>query len=180
MTVWLESPWYLLCIGGVVLLAFAAGWFQTGERRLLYGVALGLLIAVGGLALERAVETDREALARAIHGMARDVQNNDVDAVIEHILFTEDDIKQYVRNRMSEYHFTRVDIKPNLDLALDMQRVPPKAIATFNVVVEVENLRRPQPMFVVLTLAEHEGRWRVRDVDVRAPHERVAAEERLQ
>ena len=75
--------------------------------------------------------------------MAQDVQNNDVDAVLDHILFTEEDIKQYARARMSDYRFRCVDIKPNLDLAMDMQRIPPKAVAAFNVVVEVENLGRP-------------------------------------
>ena len=35
-------------------------------------------------------------------------------------------------------------------------------------------------MFVILTLAQDQGRWKIREIDVRAPHDRIDAEERLQ
>ena len=161
-----ENPWYAVGAGAILVIAFASGWFQTGNSKLLWGVVAGLAVALGGWGVERWVQTDRESVRDSVFQMAADVQANREDAVLAHVYYSNTAVQNRVRAVLDRVRFSRVDVKPSLDVAVDLRMQPSSAAATFNVVVESNAHPRPIPLFVALRLVLVEGQWKVNAIDV--------------
>lgn len=163
MTTLLENPLPGIAIAGLLTLGFAAGWLKTGYHRLLLGVAFSLLLGAAAVLLERWVETPREQVTATLLQIAADVESNDHDKALAHIHSARSQLLARGAQELSKYTFTRVDLKSHREITVDTGRSPPRAVAEFNVVVEIEQYGGPIPRLVTLTLYQEDGRWKIYD-----------------
>ncbi len=158
----IEQPLYLIILGLVAVVGFGFGWMQTGYRALLY-LAVGSAICAGGLLLlERLVVTDAEEVESVLHQIAGDIERNDLPAVLAAIHPDAVQTRQRAEAEFPNYEIDYVDIKSNLKVDVDDDAVPPKAMATFNVMVKGrERSFGPftVPRFVEVTLVKVDDRW---------------------
>jgi hypothetical protein len=165
MTWVLEEPLYILLLGLLVLGFLGFALMQTGARGLLHAMA-GVAAVTGGLLLlEHMVETPREEIENALKNIARDVESNDLDAILSHVYSGAPNIYSRAKNEFPRYEFESVDIKNNVKVSFEEGSTPRRARVTFNVVVDVKHKnwgsQHHVPRFVKVTLVREEGAWRV-------------------
>lgn len=85
MNVLLESPTAVGALGLLLITIAAIPFTQTRSRSAFAGLVLAIVLAVGGLALERWYQTPSERLLSAIDGLFADIEANDLAAVIARI-----------------------------------------------------------------------------------------------
>ena len=166
---WLcEQPLIIVVLGVTVIFGLGAAWSATGRKELLYGVVAALVLLLAGLATERLVITDREAIRAALHEIARDVKNNDRNAVVRHIHASAPELKQKAEGELPNYKFSECRVtKVNL-IDVDSQAEPRSAIVEFNVMAagtfryEGLEVTDTVPRWVQLhMLRDNAGRWAV-------------------
>ena len=166
MMTWIfEEPLYIAILGAVAagMLGFALA--QTGWRWLLYSL-IGVIVVTGLLlVVEHYVETDAERIEATLYKIADRVEANDLDGTLRYVATNATAVRDQARAEFPRYHFKRVSIKRNLEVKVDRSKVPPRAVATFNVVVELTEgtMNAPYriPRFVEVTFVEENGQWRV-------------------
>ena len=86
-----------------------------------------VVLATGGVLLERNVVTPREEVEMTLDEIARLVESNQLSAAIEYIHSSQEDVKAKAEGELEHYEFSRVDIKSNLksfrERALDLPTV---------------------------------------------------------
>lgn len=82
MNVLLESPLAVGAIGAVLVTVAAIFFSQTRSRAALASVVLALLLAVGGVVLERAIETPREQVLATIGDLFAAIRSNDLPGLL--------------------------------------------------------------------------------------------------
>ncbi len=82
MTVLVESPWPATIVALVLLIVFGTIFVRTGRPIVLVAMALVVVALAGMVALEQVVVTDREEVEDTLHGIADDLEANDVPAVM--------------------------------------------------------------------------------------------------
>ena len=106
-----EQPFWVGFIGLILTLVLAGVWAFAGQR--LAGiaalVALGLTAAL--VFVGTAVETDREAIRRTLAQNARDVESNDINAVLSHVASSAPSIATEASNELPRYQFEAVEVK---------------------------------------------------------------------
>jgi ketosteroid isomerase-like protein len=166
MTSLFESPLAIVLVGLIIVAILGGGWVQTGRKPLLYAaVAAGTLAGLLLLA-ERLVVTDREAIRATLYKIAKEVENNDMDAVLTHVDSQADDVRRQAEQEFPKHHFDEVKITRIHEIAVNSKRKPPTAVVELNVVVvgTFENGALPNqqfPRFVIVTFREEDGQWRV-------------------
>jgi hypothetical protein len=117
--------------------------------------------------VERLVVTDREQVSATLHEIARLVEHNDIDAAVQYAYSGAPQIRRQAEEELRRYEFSLVSIKRNLTIEVEPENKPPRARATFNVVVIVSVPNHAlkdyhAPRFVEVTLyKEDDGQWRV-------------------
>ena len=164
MTWLLEEPIYILILGVLMLAFLGFALMQTGYRKIFHAMLAVVALTAGLLLLESLVLTEREQLEADLETIARDVESNDLETILSHVYSGAPKTRADAQREFPNYSFDRVDIKNNVEIAFEMDHQPPKALVTFNVVVEV---RRDSidfgsiPRFVKVTLMFENGHWRV-------------------
>jgi len=165
---WLfDSPFTILL--GAVAIGFFLGvaWVQTGKDAFLYSIGGIALAAIGLLILERAVETDSEKVRKLLYQIAEEIENNDADSVVQHVVSSKPELAAEAKQRMKSYTFTQVQITKIHSITEHPDKQPPSVVAQFNVLVgaggsgiEVDN----QPVFFKVTFwKDTDGQWKIAD-----------------
>ena len=169
-----ESPLPLLLLGLVLLAGCTVGWLKTGDKRLIPGALLGLLIAVGGIVVERMVVTDREQIERVIYAVAADVQAGRIEEAVANINPNNTENRERARTELRLYRVTEIRVKSPIEIALTPDRDPTRATAEFNVVVAggdatgtIQNQNVPR--FLIVHFIKQDGRWYADDYEHHDP-----------
>jgi hypothetical protein len=169
---WLfDSPITILL--GAVAIGFLLGvaWVQTGKNVFLYSIAGVALAAVGLLVLERTVETDGEKVRKLLYQIAGEIETNDVDAVMQHIISSQPKLAEFAKQEMGRYTFTGVTITKIHSITEFPRKQPPAVVAEFNVLVGVSSRQGDisvdsQPIFFKITFwKDDDGRWKIADYE---------------
>ena len=172
----LESPTTVLVLGGITALVFGAIWLQSGRKIELY-IMLAIVTGVGGvLVAGKLWKSERQQVKTTLYQIARDVERNDVDAVLAHLHPSMSAVRQRAAAEMPMYKFEEVQIKHNLEIELFPDESPPRAVTSFNVVVVASDRSglingRRVPRFVHVTFLKRGNNWRISDYDHGDPRE---------
>jgi hypothetical protein len=170
MTWLLDNPTTVLVLGGITALVFGAIWLQTGRKIELY-VMLMITTAVAGLLIAGNLwKSDRQQVKTTIYQIARDVERNDVDAVLAHLHPSMTAVRQRAASEMPSYKFDEVQIKQNLEIEIFPAESPPRAVTSFNVVVVASDSSglindRRVPRFVQVTFLKVGDNWLITEYD---------------
>ena len=152
MTWVVEEPLYIVILGVVTLAFLGFAWMQTGYRSLLHAALGAAALTAGLLLLEYMVDTESERIEATLQRIARDVERNDLEAILAHVYSGAPDTLALAQQEFPRYSFERVNIKHNVEIVLDETANPPAANVTFNVVVDVtelaSNIKYHVPRFV--------------------------------
>lgn len=134
---WLfEQPLIVLIVGAVVTLAIAAAWASTGKRWLLVPLSLAILLTIGGLVAERLIVTDREAIRATLVEIARDVESNDIQALIGHLYSGAPQLRAKAEAELPNYKFQSCRVTKVHNIDVDATVEPRSAVVEFNVKAE--------------------------------------------
>jgi hypothetical protein len=169
-----ESPLPLLLLGLVLLAGCTVGWLKTADKRLILGALLGLLIAVGGIIIERMVVTDREQIERVIYAVAADVQAGRIEEAVSHINPDSAELRDRARTELRLYRVSDIRVKRPIEMTVRPEREPTHATAEFNVVVTggdgcgtIQNQNVPR--FLIVHFVKKDGRWYADDYEHHDP-----------
>lgn len=173
MNVFLESPWpaVLLCI--VVETILGIVFMRTG--RVLVVVAMGLVLAAtaGMLILEATVVTDTEQIEDTLHGIAEDLEANDVPAVLAAFAPQCPRLRE-VRSRLERVTVQSASVGADLEVRISKLTNPPSATAFFTGHIHARENRGtiPYENFIrkfQVKLERRDGNWLITDVEDAAP-----------
>lgn len=166
----MENPFWILLIGTTAAILCGVLWSQTQRRELFWGTGGIVILTLILLAVERFVETDREALRDTITTMADTVESNDVPGLIAFIDPSAEECRRRAEAEMPSYEFKRCNVVSYNALAFDNPSDPKKAMAVFFVWADVKlraggyesNVRRRVTLFFK---KKDDGDWLVYDYD---------------
>lgn len=173
----MEQP-LTIVFGGLLLAAMLiGGLIQTGKKWLLYAVVGVLVLTAGLLMLERSTITPREAVKATLHVIARDLERNDVEAIVQHISAGKTELRDEARRRLGSIEIVEVKIKRNLKVDVTSARGMDVAETSFNAVIRLKDSRyadflnedRPNAMFFRVWFKLEDGRWRIRKYETDDP-----------
>jgi len=157
-----EQPVFILVIGLSTVVILGWLWLQTGRKIFVIAVAAAAVLTTLGMLVERNVRTDREQIEATLHEIARAVERNDLQAVLDRVDPQAARIRQVASAELPRYEFEAVKIKPNLKITV-RDDDPLAAEAEFNVVVIASGggLAKQQrvPRFVVVEFRKVDDRW---------------------
>lgn len=172
----MEQPLLILGGGGLVLVLLIVGLVQTGRYSFLYAAIAVSLMTICGLVVERFVVTPLEEVRATLHVIARDLEANDVDAVLGHISEGRPALREEAKSKMGFVELLDVDIKRNLSVEVvarpDMEVAEAKFNATFRFRVlrgSMAGETRPYPQHVMVRFRRESGKWRIRDYALSDP-----------
>jgi hypothetical protein len=167
---WLfDSPFTILL--GAIAIGFFLGvaWIQTGKNAFLYSIGGVVLVAIGLLILERAVETDGEKVRKLLYQIASEIEANDVEAVVQHVVSSKPDLAEVGRREMRSYRFSQVQITKIHSITEHPDKQPPSVVAEFNVLVGIgsdEFSFDNRPIFFKVTFwKDTDGQWKIADYE---------------
>lgn len=161
-----QSALTVIIVGIITVVILGFGWAKTGRMETLYALVVVVLLCGGLLGLQRFVVTEAEGVEATLAQIARDVERNDIAALVAHVDSRAPQIRAQVESEFPKYRFSKVEITRIRDIKIRLDRIPPQAIAEFSVVVsgaDSEGLLDGQsiPRFVIVTFHKESGRWRV-------------------
>jgi hypothetical protein len=175
-TLLLENALAVCALGAVAAVIAVCYCRSKAPNRLglvLVVIAIDTLLL---LAVERFVVTDREEIQATVKQMARDVERNDLPAVLAHIHSSVPELHSQAQTVMPAYLFERVEILRLNGIRLEGEGAARIAIAEFNAAVTgrerdgaVEKGRLPR--FVVMKLKPENNRWRIIEINHLDPQE---------
>ena len=159
-----EKPLLIGVMGTIAAVLLGFIWLQTGRKQALYAFVAVLMATVAGILVAVSVVTDREAVENVLHDVARAVQHNDLNAVLEYVHPKATLIRDQASAELPRYEFQEVKIKQNLEITFDKPDLPTEATAKFNVTV-IASQRGEQhvwrvPRYVLVTFRKDGDTWR--------------------
>lgn len=172
----LENLTTVSVLGGITALVFGAIWLQTGRKVELYIMLAIMTGLVGVFAAASFWKSERQQVKSTLFQIARDVEQNDLDAVLAHLHPSMSVLRQRAASEMPMYKFEEVKIKQNLKIEVFSDESPHRAVASFNVVVVASDRSgmingRRVPRFVHVTFLRQGDHWRISDYDHEDPRE---------
>jgi hypothetical protein len=173
MNLFLEQP-LAVVIAGVILGVIAGiAWNSTGRKEWLIGLGAVVVLTIAGLIVEQFVVTDREAIEATLEEIARDVQSNNLRAVLSHISANNAELQRKAEAEMPNYRFDECRVTKVHGIEVDASLEPRSAIVEFNVIASgsfreggVELAGQQVPRWVRLQMVrEKDGHWRVQDYE---------------
>ena len=171
MNLLLEQP-LAVVIGGVILgLVAGIAWSSSGRKEWLIGLGLVVVLTIVGLIVEQLVVTDREAIETTLAQIARDVESNNLRAVLSHVSSNNPDLQHKAEAEMPDYRFDECRVTKVHDIDVDASQEPRSAVVEFNVIASgsfseggVELTGQQVLRWVQLHMVrEKDGQWRVQD-----------------
>lgn len=172
----MENPTTVLVMGGITALVFGAIWLQTGRKIELY-IMLAIVTFLAVLLVAGSIwKSDRRQVKTALFLIARDVERNDVEAVVSHLHPSIPELSSRVEAEMPMYNFEEVNIKQNLEIEVFADESPPRAVTSFNVVVVASDRSglingRRVPRFMKVTFLKDGDEWKVAGYEHHDPRE---------
>jgi hypothetical protein len=163
----LATQWLVAGAAFIVAVALLFAWLKTGRKALLIGVAVVAVAGVGTLAAAALIVTDKERVENEIYDVAKDVERNDLDAVIDHIHADAQTIIQDAKNRLPSYNFDGVLVRFRR-VEIDETQSPRTAKAHFIVDVSGTHKSSSSPIpngakgYFEVELVEEGDRWLIR------------------
>jgi hypothetical protein len=174
MTWLFETPTYILSFGGLATACCLGGWIQLRHRVLAYLTGLCILMTGCLLAVEHYVITPLEEVEITLRQIARDLESNRLDRLLQHIHSKAPDIRQLAENEFSNYRFERVSIRGKIEIQVDTSTKPYQAETKFNVVAVgrlsrsgAETMRVPR--LVTVTFLKEGDQWKAVGYEHRSP-----------
>lgn len=169
MNLLLEQPLAVVILGVVLGLGAGLAWTSTGRKEWLFGLAAIALLTIGGLILEQVIVTDREAIEATLTEIARDVESNNIRALVGHIATGATEVQQEAEREMPNYRFEECRVTKVHNIDIDSTQEPHSAIVEFNVVATgsfseggFELTGQQVYRWVQLHMVrEKDGRWKV-------------------
>jgi hypothetical protein len=167
---WLvEDPWPIVwfAAAGVGLLAVA--FYHTRSKVVLAAIGLVLVGALGGLAVEWLVVTEREEVEDTLYGAAAALEANDPPQVLQFIASDATEMRAAVQRTLPQFEIGEAKIG---DLKINFNRMmePPTATAQFigriTAKTRSEAERLPRENFIrpfEITLRREGDRWLLSD-----------------
>jgi hypothetical protein len=173
MTMFVESPWpaTMLCIVLEVILAVV--FVRSGRWLAVVAMAVVLAVTVAALVLERTIVTDTEQVEDTLHGIAEDLADNDVEAVLAS--FTPDCPKRsQVRSALDRVTIRSASVSSDLEVRISQLTSPPSATAFFTGRIEGKDNSGaiPYDRFVrrfKVKLERRDHRWLIADYEDAPP-----------
>lgn len=175
----MEQPYTIVIAGVFIVAVLAGGFIQTGKRVLLYASLFAILATVGVLFLERTTITPREEVKATLFMISHELENNNVEGVLQYISDGRPKLKHDAASKMGLVTIREVDIKRNLKVEIVTARGGEIAEAKFNCVIHTDRIQGFESMmdtaqrvprfFVVRFKQDEDGRWRVRDYEMKDP-----------
>lgn len=164
---WLyENPLMILLAGVLLVTVLGGAWLQSGQRALLYGAGIALVLTLLGLFIERSVVTEAERVEATIHRIARDVEKGDLPTLLNHVHPMAESIRARAAAEFPMYAIKQVTVKSGMKVVVTPDNLPPKATAEFNVVVEGADRagvlgEQSVGRFVIVTLLKDGDVWKI-------------------
>jgi low affinity Fe/Cu permease len=172
----LEQPVAIIFVGLVTVAILFGGLVQTGKKWLLYVMIATAAFFAGLVVVEQVVVTRREQVENTVYQIARDVEANDVEAVVRHLSKARPELRATARRYMSYLEVEQAKIKNDLRVELHLDRDPPTATARFHAMIvgsdpagEVRHQRYPKGFVVQFVLED--DTWYVYDYEIREVHQ---------
>lgn len=133
---WLfESPMTIVLIAIAIGVFLGIAWVQTGRNAFLYSIGGVVALAIVLLIVEKSIETDAEKVRKLVVQIAADVQSNDPQRVVQHIVSTRPELKRQAEREMKNYQFSNVTIGKIHQVQERPDKQPPQVVIDFNVTV---------------------------------------------
>lgn len=169
---WLfDSPFTILLAALGIGFFLGVAWVQTGKNGFLYAVGGLVVVALLLLILERTTETDGERVTRLVYQIASEIETNDSDRVVTHIVSSKPELIALARKEMKPHTFDDVTITKIFSVEELPQKEPPQVIIEFNVSVGGNFMQGQVPLenriiFFKLTFwKDNDGEWRIADYE---------------
>jgi hypothetical protein len=167
-----ESPWpaAMICIVLEVMLAIV--FIRTGRAMVLVAMALVLAAAAGMILLEQTIVTDTEEVEDTLHGIAEDLQANDV--VLASFSPTCPQLAR-VRSSLKDITVQSASVGADLEVRINKLSSPPSATTYFTGRINAKEKRGttiPYDNFFrkfKVRFERHGDRWLIVDVQDAEP-----------
>ena len=174
----LEQPLYIVVMGIVLGILAGGCWTISNRKEFLYVLGAVVAFTVIALVVERLVVTDAEAIRSTLNEIARDVQSNDHQRLVEHISQANPSLAQEAAAVMPNYKFTECRVTKIHGTDVDASSEPRSAKVQFNVLVAgsfrqggMEASGTYGRWVELHMVKEPDGRWRVQAYDHRPPQQ---------
>lgn len=159
----MEQPFWIIAVGIITVLILGSGLLKTGQSSLLYALIVAVLAFGGLLATERLVETDREQIQKMIRQVARHVEREEIDAVLEWIHSKAEATRAGAQSVIPRYEFAVARVTKFRELKVNS---PTTATAEFTVRLEGRTAGGSEPntpaiLIVVVDLKKEGELWKV-------------------
>lgn len=173
-----ENPFPILFTGILVFSIVFTIWTQKRTSVWLVFLFVVMLLTIAGLITERLVVTERETVKATIHQIARDMEANDIPALLGHISESEVGLRNRAESILSRVTVESVSVKRNLSVTIADFGDRNTAVARFNAVARIEDKsgtfgHSTIPRYMILNLVRENGSWRVTDYEDRMPQEGI-------
>ncbi len=175
----LESPWPAIVCGIFVEAILAVVFVNTRRKSVLVAMAVVLLLAAGGVALEKWWVTDREEIESTLNEIADALEANDLERVLSFIAPDAEETPGLARIYMALVTVKSAKVR-NLEVEINRLTSPPVAKTRFMGNVDCEGnavmgnmMQVPDRKYLLDFEAEFlliEGRWMVGDEVKFEPH----------
>jgi hypothetical protein len=169
MSLLLEQPLAVVIVGVVLALGVGIAWTSTGRKEWLIGLGAIVVLTIVGLVVEQLVVTDREAIEATLREIARDVESNNLPALLKHVSAGNTELTQKATAEMPNYRFDECRITKVYEIDIDASAEPRSALVEFNVVasgsfsqggMEISDQGIPRRILLQM-VREKDGQWRV-------------------
>lgn len=135
MSVLLESPVAVAALGLLVVTMGAIPYTQTRSRGAFVGLLVAVVLAVGGLAFERLVQTPREQVQQTLAGLFTDIEANDLQGVLMRIDPSATDVRADAETLMPMFRVEAASEGGQVDIEV----AGDKATATLKPLIRVQH-----------------------------------------
>ena len=164
-----ENPFWIYSTGILLGIFLSVGFYVSRNKSFLWGIGLIIALMLGAFTIEQVVVTDREEVQVLTHQLARDVRNNDMQAILQKIPASQRETREAIKRLMPYCEFTlcRVTQAPKFRVLTKTE-----AEVEFPVWVSAKDSRHgsgSSKVEIKLVLEKKGNRWMVMDYGYRLP-----------
>jgi len=152
-----ENSGPILLVGIVAELILGSMLVRTSRGVWLWPMGGVFLLTLGGVVLERWIETPKEQIASTLYEAASALEQQDVDRLFEHISSTAHYTPQRARSVLQHYRFQQARIT-HLEIEINELTSPATAVAQVVGWISVED-RHGEPIYTGQVRLEVQLRW---------------------